>query len=136
MNLAGALDPFSDADKCGAWRCRIHTAEQLGRLVALYADVAYVHDPFTMALAFEERWTRASTVKLMENLSLLSTLAPLLAAGVLKFTVPVVAVCTSCKSELLRRIGVAAGSVIRANAKQITYAAERNMLAVYTDRNP
>jgi hypothetical protein len=134
INLAGALDPFSDADKCGAWRCRIRTAEQLGRLVALYADVAYVHDPFTMALAFEERWTRASTVKLMENLSLLSTLTPLLAAGVLKFTVPVVAVCTSCKSELLRRIGVAAGSVIRASAKEITYAAERNMIAVYTDR--
>ena len=77
MNLAGALDPFSEADKCSEWRCRIHTAEQLGRLVALYADVAYVHDPFTMALAFEERWTRASTAKLMESLSLLGVLAPL-----------------------------------------------------------
>src|SRR5689334_15578318 len=35
MNLSGALDPFSPADKCIDWDCRLSAADRIARFAAL-----------------------------------------------------------------------------------------------------
>jgi hypothetical protein len=133
MNLVGALDPFSDSDKCGEINCRLTTASRLARFAALYADVAYVRDPFTMAFAFEDRWTQVSSMRVMQDLGILHTVLPLVTAGILKFNLPVKSVCISCRDELLRRIALAAATVVKTNAKDITFNRQGDILAVYAE---
>jgi hypothetical protein len=133
MNLVGALDPFSDSDKCGELACRLSTASRLAQFAALYADIAYVGDPFTSAFAFEDRWTHLSSLRVLENVNLLTPVLPLISAGILKFNLAVRSVCVSCRNELRRRMTAAAASVIKANAKDITFKREGDILAVYAE---
>jgi hypothetical protein len=130
LNLTGALDPFSDTDKCAETTCRMSAAESIARFTALYADVAYVQDSLTARFAFSEEWNDDERQGVLTDIAILSHMLPLVEAGVLKFTMPAIPVCTGCLGELLRRIDAAAETTVRTHAQSISYRREGDNVVI------
>jgi hypothetical protein len=132
MNLAADLDPFSASNKCAHPRCRLHTANQIGKFMGLYADTAYLPDSVGSAFAFTEKWTIDDSRWLLLQFNLLFELAPLVSAGVLKFTIPAIPTCQSCKNALDERVSEAAAHVIANHREKLIVERNGNLLAVDT----
>ena len=112
--LGSALDPFSAAGKCTGLVCRMATAKNFARSVALYVDEAIVTDPITSALMFPRSWQPMSAPmfdhRLQEgfvrnfylSLQVLKTLLPLIEDGVVRFASPARGLCAHCMKERKR----------------------------------
>lgn len=117
--LPADLDPLSGEYKCNAPSCRVHTANQVAKLIALYADAAYIPDHISHALYFTRRWTRYDTLDLYFKLGLLAQLAPLISDRIVRFSAPVVANCQSCSHAMRDRAQSAAQTLLQSNASKL-----------------
>jgi hypothetical protein len=113
------LDPLTGEHKCNAPSCRIHTTNQVAKLIALYADSAYIPDHISHALCFTPRWTRYDTLSLYFNLGLLAQLAPLISDRIIRFSAPVIASCKSCSNAMHEHARAAAHALIKSNSSRL-----------------
>lgn len=118
-HLPDDLDPLSVRYRCIGRSCRIHSAKQIGKLLGLYADAAYIPDAFSHRLVFTEEWSERDSLELWFDLTLLTEVAPLVSAGILRFSAPVVPNCQGCLDELNRRISDAAEAVLAVHGKDL-----------------
>lgn len=124
------LDPLSGEYKCNAPPCRFHTANQVAKLVALYADAVYIPDHISHALFFTRRWTRYDTLDLCFKLALLTQMAPLVSSRILRFSAPVVPNCKPCSDALRERSSSVARKLLESNASKLTVERTENLLTI------
>jgi hypothetical protein len=102
----------------------MHSARQIARLIALYADVAYIPDTFSTAFEFHQQWTIKDSRWLLQQLALLFEVVPLINAGILKFYGNTYAVCRTCKKELAKQLQDAAWKVVEEHYRTISVTRE------------
>lgn len=127
--LGSALDPFSAAGKCTSIPCRMVTAANFARSVALYVDEAIVTDPITSVLMSEHRSLKDFANDLYLSLQVLKTLLPLIQDGVVRFASPARGLCGHCMQERQRLTEEGLGYVerlVRESGLRIEVSARRD----------
>jgi hypothetical protein len=102
--LSSGLDLFGGSGACMHLACRVQYCDQVARSVALMADTVSVHDFFGDFIMDMNRPTNAELDSLLEEVSLLHRLRPLISAGILGFRSPMMAICQGCASEFSSRV--------------------------------
>ncbi|PKB23939.1 hypothetical protein CLU91_4405 [Janthinobacterium sp. 64] len=100
IHLHGALDIIS-GDGCSAFSCRILAADRIARSVGLIADRIWLTDTISYRLVDFGRATNEKIDGLIEDAKVLSRLAPLINAGLVKFRSPFFAICDCCSDKLI-----------------------------------
>lgn len=96
----GSLNPFSPVAKCNDHGCRAKNAEDFLRSIALYSDIAYVHDPITGPFAREGKIDSSRVAYIHQSLQVLRIVLPLVESGILRFASPYQAYCQSCYERI------------------------------------
>lgn len=126
---SGSLNPFSGVGKCGALPCRMKSADEYVKTVALYTDSAQVPDPLTGAFASDDK---VNVAQLHSQLAVLKHLLPLVDAGVIRFASPRLGLCKACGQRAMARVGTAVDHILAeaSGDLQISYSAESQTLLV------
>lgn len=105
---AGSLNPFSPAFKCSNLECRLRSADDFVKTVALYVDHLVVPDPLTGAFAQDE----VDYDNLFSLLAVYQYVLPLIREGLLSFARPVRHYCKECAERVDGKAGVAAERIL------------------------
>jgi hypothetical protein len=98
--LDGGLNLFDLEASCAALKCRMQTAYRVSRSVALLADTVWLTDCLSPRLAKLEKATESQVMDIADDGLILTIIAPLIDAKILRFTSPVKYVCPVCNSTL------------------------------------
>ncbi len=98
IHLHGALDLLS-GEGCSELPCRVQSAERIARSVGLIADRVWMTDLLSERFIDFGRVTNAKLDQVLDDVLILSSLLPLILAGVVRFRTPFVATCSACDLE-------------------------------------
>ena len=133
INPSAGLDPFSIHGKCSDPPCRVANADQIARTVGLYADFAYVGDPFTDQFVFTERWTANDEERLVGNLVIFLRLLPLFEANVFRFKSNFSAACKNCLSVMRSQVEQVTQRALADMRPKLTAERMNDLLVLHTD---
>ena len=105
---SGSLNPFSKAFKCGTRSCRLQSAEDFVKTVALYVDHVVAPDPFTSVFAGE----KINYFDLFSLLSVYRYILPIVQEGIFTFTSPVHYSCRRCAGRIDESMGAAVARIL------------------------
>jgi hypothetical protein len=96
---SGLVDPFDGTGKCHDLRCCAAIARRFATTVGLYAETILLTDPLSLALA-DSTDTEQQQHELFRRIRVLHELAPLVRAGVVRFSRPIMPYCATCKASI------------------------------------
>ena len=112
VHLDGAMDLLTEKG-CRAPKCRVAAADRIARSVGLIAERVWLTDLLSGKFVDFGRPTNAKLDEVIVDSVVLSRLAPLIRAGVIRFRSPWISTCSSCATAFDKQVKVAAGDLAR-----------------------
>lgn len=111
VHMHGALDLFM-RDGCMELPCRLKAADHLARSVGLIADEVWLTDTFSIRALTFGRATNRKLDALLADTMVLTRLAPLIEAGIVKFRRSSLTLCRTCHDEFETRVASLAARLV------------------------
>ena len=119
IHLHGALNLLA-GQGCSELPCRVDAADRIARSVGLLADRVWLTDLFTDKFIDFGRPTNAKLDQVMADVIVLSRLLPLIAAGIVKFRSPWIAICSSCEEHFNLEVAEASRKLAKTFSSEFT----------------
>jgi hypothetical protein len=110
MHLHGELDLLS-GDGCGNFDCRLKAADRIARSAALISDRVWLSDTLSTQFLDFGRATNEKIDNVIRDALVLVRLLPLIHAGIIKFRLPYIQICSSCAANFVSETGCSSKKV-------------------------
>ncbi len=131
IHLHGGLDLLG-TDGCQDLRCRIAAAERISRSVGLIADTVWLTDRVSERFLDFGRATNAKVDRVIADAIILKRLAPLIDAGVVRFSSPWLAACSSCHESFDKEVDFTVKEVAKVFRGEVKRAGQADDSMVFT----
>lgn len=130
--LGAGLDLLSGDGACAEPPCRIRYVDQVSRSIGIMGDEVFLHDFLGESLMDLRTLTDIETHKLLSDIYVLRRLKPLIKAGIIKFTSPFLATCSSCMGEFNNQVDDIAKKLFETFSGELSVERKSGRLAVDT----
>jgi hypothetical protein len=127
---SASLNPLIGIGKCNSHNCREEQAKSFARSIGLYCDQAVLAD-YISPIFLSSDLSRDDPARVLSGLRALHILAPMVRAGVIRFSKPVKNVCKECSLEIKKDLSEKLWKIILKDGEVEFHSLDKDKLGCY-----